>query len=549
MDDYKINITAVFISNETNGYVAFSVNDSREGTFTFYYGVGTEAAASKYVPSGEKLISVFDVKSNTSDYDLPSWYRKYQESWHENDNHPIPKFVKVIEDNVDNNKLYVRFDKTFTEFKELRSMSCWFMGALSHIDESVLFNPFNLDSADHFAGLENIDTGNISNVAYMFGGHEYFNDLHGSKNTKIYLENFDVKGNIKNLSGLFANLPKLTELYVGDKCFYGMKNVYSTSKMFYNTPLLEKAELNWLNTQEVSEMEYMFGNTVEQIPSEAALDVSKLILPSNFVITEKVKSLEGIFCGYADCKEFEVKFDKCKSSSSFNQIENMSYMFQNCCHATRISVSGTNNLTSASVTNMSHMYENCTKINSVTSQDEQIPTELTMINAVTDFSYMFAGCSSLNRYSLMRETSPAYLIQSAAYMFSDCPNLKDVEFAGNYNWFYVDDFDNYYRSTGAVNMFANLDGTLNSTLEHFTYDTNAWNSAISFAAAGLAYVNGNNPIGWINSKSMYYDISTRMPDIVPVPSTNDINMVTFDRMTTNYYFKLSSNSAGFAYGE
>ena len=67
-----ISVTAVFVENEYNAYVAFSADGSGEGTFTFYYGEGTEEAASEVVPSGEELIKVFDVKPNTSDYDLPS---------------------------------------------------------------------------------------------------------------------------------------------------------------------------------------------------------------------------------------------------------------------------------------------------------------------------------------------------------------------------------------------------------------------------------------------------------------------------------------------
>ena len=117
------------------------------------------------------------------------------------------------------------------------------MGAIQAADETNLYNPFILGTAEEPLDFSNVNTSNINNVAYMFGGHEFFNDIHGSKNEIVNISNFDKEGNITNLSGLFANLPRLKTLKVDDASFKGMANVTNTSKMFYNTDILDKGNL------------------------------------------------------------------------------------------------------------------------------------------------------------------------------------------------------------------------------------------------------------------------------------------------------------------
>ncbi|MDO5426992.1 MAG: BspA family leucine-rich repeat surface protein [Coriobacteriia bacterium] len=432
-DDLEITITAVFVSNEENGYVAFSNHqngDKKEGTFTFYYGTADEA--SDFVPEGDTFVEVYPVYNNTSDYNLPSWYRKYQESWISGDNHPIPKFVNKVESNADT--IFVNFDSSFKNFDELRSMSCWFMGALSATNEAVLYNPFALDSAEHFSGLDNINTSNIDNVAYMFGGSEFFNEIHGSKNETIYLKDFDKEGNIRNLSGIFANLPRLTNLTV-DNCFNGMTKVTSTSKMFYNTIKLEKSNLNWLKTQNVEDMSYMFGNSVDGKPKEKLVEDNPftLTLPENFVFSDNLYNLEGMFSGYAIYPKLIVDFSKIHTSE--NKVirkANMSHMFQNCYWISSIEFKGTVPEIFSRGTDMSYMYKNCSNIKKATNgNDSAIPVPLQCVAYVINFNNMFDGCTSLEDYSLTREDKD-FDIEYMQYMFSGCTSLKTVSLDSGY---------------------------------------------------------------------------------------------------------------------
>ena len=220
-------------------------------------------------------------------------------------------------------------------------------------------------------------------------------------------------------------------------------------------------------------MDYMFGNTVDSIPQDGIVDKTSVVFPKGFTISENVKSLEGFFSGYANCKELELDFSRCEQKPTTAAVTNMSYLFQNCCWVSNFTFIDAAGWTSSNVTNMSHMYENCTKIkNATTGTYSSLPKCLQQIRLVTDFSYMFAGCTGLEEYSINKDLYiTQVVIQSASHMFANCTSLKTVAFPGYYYWYSneVSVFEtvNY----PAIDMFTNIDGTRNTTLEHFAFDS------------------------------------------------------------------------------
>ena len=62
--------------------------------------------------------------------------------------------------------------------------------------------------------------------------------------------------------------------------------------------------------------------------------------------------------------------------------------------------------------------------------------------------------------------------------------------------------------------------------------------------AGLADIKNNIPIGWINSDTLYYDFSRRLP-VEDAPIKSNGGITNYDRFTTTYYAQTSDLQAWF----
>ena len=199
-----VTFVANFVSNEKTAKAVFkkSGNDDGTGELKFFFDTIDHSKE-------EGVLAVYPVVPNTSDYNLPAWYRNSMESWTYGDSHPIPKFQTVIEENAPNG-IQAVFDDTFADYKELRSMSCWFMSTMSN-DEKSIYPGFTIKDQIKI-DLGKVPTDCLNNVAYMFGGHEVFNDHMGSKVKGISLSGFDPQEKMKNLDYMFANCVDLESI-------------------------------------------------------------------------------------------------------------------------------------------------------------------------------------------------------------------------------------------------------------------------------------------------------------------------------------------------
>lgn len=187
--------------------------------------------------------------------------------------------------------------------------------------------------------------------------------------------------------------------------------------------------LEYLNTSQVTNMQYMFSNC----ESLEALDLSTFN-------TENVTSMSNMFYYCKSLKSLNLSsfntskvtfmgsmFSDCESLtaldlSSFNteNISNYGYMFQYCKSLTTLDLSSFN---SKEILNTSFMFTGCFALKTIdlSSFDTSKTTE--MIN-------MFGGCSALETiYASSAFTTDN--VTRDSYMFSNCTKLKNFDMSGS----------------------------------------------------------------------------------------------------------------------
>ena len=162
--------------------------------------------------------------------------------------------------------------------------------------------------------------------------------------------------------------------------------------------MVEEIEgIEYLNTSEVTTMEYMFYNCTYL----KKLDVSKFN-------TEKVTTFE---CMFTNCASPSLDV------SSFNteNATNMRAMFSQCTNLTSLDVS---NFNTSNVTNMTEMFARCWKLTSL---------DLSNFNTfhVTKMNSMFTECSGLASLDVSSFKTPN--VTTMATMFNRCEALTSLD--------------------------------------------------------------------------------------------------------------------------
>ena len=156
-------------------------------------------------------------------------------------------------------------------------------------------------------------------------------------------------------------------------------------------------DLKYLNTEQVTNMSYMFSDC----SALTSLDVTHFN-------TAKVTNMNYMFYRCSKLTSLDV--------TKFNtaNVTNMSYMFCRCPVLSSLDVTKFN---TANVTNMSYMFESCSALSSL---------DLSNFNTaiVTDMSYMFYGCSALSSLDLSNFYTKE--VGNMVCMFSGCSALKTI---------------------------------------------------------------------------------------------------------------------------
>ena len=198
-----------------------------------------------------------------------------------------------------------------------------------------------------------------------------------------------------SLYGFFMDLTKL-ETITGLE-YLNTEKVTDMSYMFSNCSSLTSLDVTHFNTANVTNMWYMFSRCSALL----SLNVT------NFN-TANVTNMRNMFSSCSSLTSLDV--------SHFNtaNVTNMSYMFSNCVALTSLDVT---NFDTANVTDMTRMFMGCSSLTSL---------DVTNFNTanVTDMSYMFANCAALT--SLYLTNFNTAKVTNMRNMFSSCKALTTI---------------------------------------------------------------------------------------------------------------------------
>ena len=205
-----------------------------------------------------------------------------------------------------------------------------------------------------------------------------------------------------SLSHFFENLTT-PETITGLE-YLNTEKVTDMRYMFNNCSKLTSLDVTNFNTAKVTDMSYMFS----RCKSLTSLDVTKFD-------TRNVTTMEGMFSSCSKLPSLDV--------TNFNtvNVKNMMKMFSDCKALTSLDVT---NFNSENVTNMNRMFYKCSKLTSL---------DVSNFNTkkVTNMSFMFSYCSTLTTIYV----NDKFLIDkvtNGSYMFDNCTNLKGfIEYKKN----------------------------------------------------------------------------------------------------------------------
>ena len=322
---------------------------------------------------------------------------------------------------VDNNEELSISGKKQTEYKVLLSVGehslrlCYKKGNRSdaNADRAFLYNlKTSVTIDDYVADYES------SNNTLTFK-KVTSNNIESLDLNHVVIVNKPTVGDMCRLLGIISTAIKSV---VFDKSFktYAPTSLYGFFRGL--TKLETIKDLKYLNTEQVTNMSYMFSDC----SALTSLDLS------NFN-TAKVRDMSYMFYRCSTLSSLDL--------SNFNTaiVTNMSYMFNDCSTLSSLDLS---NFNTAIVTNMSYMFFRCSALSSLdlSNFNTAIVSDMSLMfgscstlssldlsnfytEQVRDMSYMFSHCSALTTI-YASDKFVTSKVQSGISMFSDCKNLK-----------------------------------------------------------------------------------------------------------------------------
>ena len=325
---------------------------------------------------------------------------------------------------VDNNKELSISGKKQTEYKVLLSVG-------EHSLRLVYKKGNRSDANADRAFLYNLKT-SVTIDDYVADYESSNNTLTFKKVTSNNIESLDLnhavivnKPTVGDMCRLLGINSTAIKSVVFDKSFktYAPTSLYGFFRGL--TKLETIKDLKYLNTEQVTNMSYMFSDC----SALTSLDLS------NFN-TAKVRDMSYMFYRCFALSSLDL--------SNFNTaiVTNMSYMFSDCSTLSSLDLS---NFNTAIVTNMSYMFFNCANLSSL---------DLSNFNTaiVSDMSLMFGSCSTLSSLDLSNFYTKE--VRDMSYMFSRCSALTTI---------YASDKFVTSKVQSGISMFSackNLKGTI-----------------------------------------------------------------------------------------
>ncbi len=304
-------------------HAVYSENDK---SLTFYYGY-TPAVGDTY--NGKSVTKVYYDNIDTTKYHcLIEFTGAFSSSTN------LPEWTELA-DSVKS----VSFDASFKDVTPV-STSAWF------------FNFNNATTID----LTNLNTSNVTNMAYMF--------YKCTNVQSLDLGSFDTK-KVTNMRDMFFSCNSLTELNISQ---FDTSEVTTMKEMFNGCQSITTLNLNHFTTKKVTTMQGMFYGC-KALTS---------LLVSNFN-TEQVTNMQQMFMYNEKLTILDL------SSFVTPKVTTMSQMFDDCLSLTNLNIS---NFNTSNVTTMYYMFKSCHALSSL---------DLSSFNTkkVTNMEKMFYECHVL----------------------------------------------------------------------------------------------------------------------------------------------------------
>ena len=313
-------------------------------------------------------------------------------------------------------------------------------GVVANSDSNSLFN-FIGNSVENqevtITGLNNLETGLTTNMAYMF---------RQCKVSSLDVSSFNTE-NVTNMRYMFYNCSNLTSLDLNNFDTSKVTTLFSTFEGCSKLSTLKVSNWDTSNVVDMGEKAgyWGYGGTFQGCSSLTELDISKWD-------TSNVVGMGQMFSGCSSLTNLDV------SNFNTSNVISMYNMFNGCQNLTKLDVS---NFDTKNVIGISYMFSECHSL-----------TELELskfdITNVTSISYMFNGCNNLIELDLNNFNTSN--ITDMSYMFYSCYSLRNLN---------IKNFDTGNVTTMKY-MFATCSSLTNLDLSNF--DTkNVTNTEYMFA--------------------------------------------------------------------
>ena len=266
---------------------------------------------------------------------------------------------------------------------------------------------------------------------------------------------------VTDMSYMFNNCSKLTSL---DVTKFNTANVTNMKYMFYSCSALLSLDVTNFNTEKVTDMSFMFFSCSKL----TSLDVSKFNtvnvtnMNSMFYNCSKLTSLDVTKFNTANVTDMKYMFCSCSALLSldvtnFNteKVTDMSFMFFSCSKLTSLDV---RNFNTANVTNMSRMFSSCQALTTIYASSKFVTT------LVSNSSRMFYNCEKLKGeevgWTSDKATDKTYAKIEGGY-FSRIPRVK---YADGTLTFFLTSKETLGENEYELNSGKNLPGWMKHTL-------------------------------------------------------------------------------------
>ena len=267
---------------------------------------------------------------------------------------------------------------------------------------------------------------------------------------------------VTDMSYMFNNCSKLTSLDVSK---FNTANVTNMSYMFYSCSALLSLDVTNFNTEKVTDMSYMFNNCSKL----TSLDVSKFNtvnvtnMNSMFYNCSKLTSLDVTKFNTANVTNMKYMFYSCSALLSldvtnFNteKVTDMSFMFSSCSKLTSLDVT---NFNTENVTNMSRMFSSCQALTTIYASSKFVTTQ------VTNSRNMFYNCEKLKgeveEWTDDKATDKTYAKIEGGYFSGGIPRVK---YADGTLTFFLTTKETLGENEYELNSGKNLPGWMKHTL-------------------------------------------------------------------------------------